>query len=67
MSFVVIASDGIWEMLSNEQVMNQMSPYVQLEKLAVGVEKLIERSTDLWLSEEGSVDDISVILISFVK
>ena len=62
-----MASDGIWEMLSNEQVMNQVSPYVQLEKLAAGVEKLIERSTDLWLSEEGSVDDISVILISFVK
>jgi hypothetical protein len=52
-------------MLTNEQVFNQINPFVQMGKLQPGVDKLIDKAHELWVTEEGSVDDISVIIISF--
>ncbi len=36
-------------MLSNQQVLNLLQPYVHADRLQIGNEKLIERAADLWL------------------
>eukprot|EP00742_Colponemidia_sp_Colp-10_P002637 GILJ01002817.1.p1 GENE.GILJ01002817.1~~GILJ01002817.1.p1 ORF type:complete len:441 (+),score=54.61 GILJ01002817.1:101-1423(+) len=64
--FIILASDGIWEFLSNEQVIAMAAPYLTSGDVAGAqhaVERLWSESKDLWLDEEGVVDDITCLLI----
>ena len=46
--FIVIASDGVWEFLSNEQVMNYVIPYYERNQPEKACEKLVRESVRLW-------------------
>lgn len=46
--FIVIASDGVWEYLSNEDVMNIVLPYTERDNVEMAAEKLINESTNAW-------------------
>lgn len=46
--FIVIASDGVWEYLSNEDVMNIVLPYTERDNVEMAAEKLITESTNAW-------------------
>lgn len=48
--FIVIASDGIWEFLSNEQVVNMVAPYYVKNQLEAACERLVKEATLKWKS-----------------
>lgn len=61
--FVVLATDGIWGQMSNEQVVEFVAAHRHLpcQKIA---EALVKHATMLWCEMGGeSIDDISVILL----
>ena len=46
--YIVIASDGVWEFLSNKRVMEIVSPFYKINDPASAAEKLVEESTKCW-------------------
>ena len=65
--FVVLASDGIWEFLSNEQVMNMIIPFYLKNDSEGACERLVKESVACWKREDDVVDDITIIIIFFSK
>lgn len=60
-AFMVIATDGVWEFLSSQTVIDIVEKYEPQEAcLALAVE-----SYKAWLSTESRTDDISVIVVHF--
>lgn len=61
---LVIASDGLWEFVSNKEVLDTILPFYKKDKTKPGkaIEKLIQKSTNKWVKEEGVVDDTTVIV-----
>lgn len=57
--FLVIASDGIFEFLTNQEVMNICSASMDPIQAC---EKLTKASYDQWLTHENRTDDITVIV-----
>ena len=63
--YIVICSDGVWEFLSNEDVMNVGKKYY-LEGNPKGFcKKLVENSIKFWEKEDIVIDDITVVTIFF--
>jgi len=62
---MVIASDGLWEFMDNEEVLKTILPFYKKDRKKPGkaIEKLIQKSTSRWNKEEGVVDDTTVILL----
>lgn len=61
-SFIVMGSDGVWEWLSNNQVIEIVRE--NLDNIDIASENIIKTSVQNWLNEgEGEVDDITVIVI----
>lgn len=58
----VIASDGIWEFITNQQVVdicvNEPDPYVACHKI-------VAKSYKEWYDHEERIDDISIIILYF--
>ena len=46
--YIVIASDGVWEFLSNKRVMEIVHPFFKINDPAAAGEKLIEESVKCW-------------------
>ena len=63
--FIVLASDGIWEFLSNENVKDIVMPFYQNNDPNGACQSLIKESTKLWESEDIVVDDITIIVLFF--
>lgn len=77
---IVLASDGVWEFLSNEAVMNLILPHYHKNQPEAACEKVIKESVNWWkkvyflyyfdisiiLKEDEVIDDITIILI-FLK
>ena len=63
--YMLICSDGIWEFMSNEEVMKIANKYY-LRNDAKGIcQDLTNISTSLWLKEDIVVDDITVVVVFF--
>lgn len=62
---LVIASDGLWEFMSNKQVLDVILPFYRDDRNRPGkaIEKLVQVSTNKWSKEEGVVDDITIIVV----
>lgn len=63
--FVVVATDGIWGQMSNDDVVRfvHAMSHEPCQRIA---EALVKRAAALWFDSGGeSIDDISVILVSF--
>jgi len=63
--FAVWASDGVWEFLSNEQVINIV--WEHKSNLKVAANKLVEASTNEWRRHEEVIDDITCVIVQFNK
>ena len=63
--FVVICSDGVWEFLNNEDVMNLGKKYYLKNNPRGFCKKLIEKSVKFWKKEDIVIDDITVVIIFF--
>ena len=63
--YMIICSDGIWEYLSNEEVM-EFAKNFYIKKDALGLCKgLTKKSTELWLKDDVVVDDITCVAVFF--
>ncbi|KAI8469911.1 MAG: phosphatase 2C-like domain-containing protein [Monoraphidium minutum] len=62
-AFVVIASDGVFEFLSSQSVVDMVSKFDDLHDAALSV---VAESYRLWLQYETRTDDITMIILQFV-
>ena len=63
--YVIVCSDGIWEFISNEEVMRIANNYYIKNDPAGLCHELTNKSTALWLKEDVCVDDITVVAAFF--
>mmetsp|Transcript_14948 Transcript_14948/g.10849 ORF Transcript_14948/g.10849 Transcript_14948/m.10849 type:complete len:108 (+) Transcript_14948:538-861(+) len=61
--FVVIASDGIWEFLSNEDVAGIVWPFYEQNAPEAAANSLVKAAFKKWKQEEEVIDDITVVII----
>ena len=63
---IVLATNGIWQFLSNEKVKNIILPYYEEGNISGGIEKLVNIAVKMWETKNPKfIDDISVILLFF--
>lgn len=61
---IVLASDGIWEYLSNEEVASIVYPFMINNNCQGASEQLILRASERWNSQQSSIiDDITCIVV----
>ena len=63
--YIIACSDGIWEFISNEEVMRIANNYYLKNDPAGLCHELTNKSTSLWLKEDVCVDDITVVAAFF--
>ncbi|CAD8104164.1 unnamed protein product [Paramecium sonneborni] len=64
--FLVVASDGVWEFLTNEEIQQIVckywSPQMNAKKIDEMVDNIVKESTKRWQEEDEVIDDISIII-----
>ena len=63
--YMIICSDGVWEFLSNENVMNIANKYYIKNNIKELVHTLIKESQLWWDKEDVIRDDITVVVVFF--
>lgn len=63
--FILIASDGLWEYLSNQDCVDIVKQFYKNYDVKGCAESLYRNSKKKWLEEEGVIDDITVIVVFF--
>lgn len=62
--FIVLASDGVWEFLSNEEIAKIVMPYFECKNAEKAAEAVVRESYLKWKQEEDDiVDDITCVII----
>ncbi len=62
--FIVLASDGVWEFLSNEDVAKIVHPFFDKRNAEGAAEALVRESYLKWKTEEDDIiDDITCVII----
>lgn len=61
--FILIASDGVWEFMSNVDVARLVYPYVEKNAPEAAANALVKEATKRWKKEEEVIDDITCIII----
>ena len=62
--FIVLASDGVWEFLSNEQIAAIVKPFFEAKNAEKAAEAVVRESYLCWKrEEEGIVDDITCVIV----
>ena len=63
--YMIVASDGIWEFISNEQAMKFCNKFY-LRNDPVGLcQELSQKSISLWEKNDCAIDDITVVVVFF--
>lgn len=65
-AFVVVASDGVWEFMSNEEVVGIVAASLAVGEKERCCERLIAEASTRWDREEGGKDDITA-LVAFLE
>ena len=63
--YMVICSDGVWEFLSNNDVMNIGNEYYIKNDAQGFIKYLINKSENLWEKQDVIVDDITAVVVFF--
>ena len=63
--FLVLASDGVWEFLDSNKVMNMVLPYYEKNDPDNACKLLIKESTTWWENEDVVIDDITSIVVFY--
>ena len=63
--YMVICSDGVWEFLSNEEVMEIGNKYYIHNNMNDFCNELLKKSTEMWQNEENYMDDITIVTVFF--
>ena len=62
--FIVLASDGIWDFLSNDEVAKIIAPFFEIKNAEKAAEALVREGYLRWKrEEEGIVDDITCVIV----
>lgn len=61
--FILVASDGVWEFMSNVDVARLVYPYVEKNAPEAAANALVKEATKRWKKEEEVIDDITCIII----
>ena len=61
--FIVIASDGVWEFLKNEEVADIVLPFFEKKNAEGAAEALVREAYRRWKSEEDVIDDITCVIL----
>lgn len=62
---VIIASDGIWEYISNEAARELVMPYYDICNTTGAANHLLDYATQQWINNNNSIDDITIIVLFF--
>ena len=63
---IVLATDGIWQFLSNEKVKDILLPYYEEDNIRGATEKLVRAALTMWeMKNPNFIDDITVIILFF--
>ncbi|CAK56176.1 unnamed protein product (macronuclear) [Paramecium tetraurelia] len=65
--FMVLASDGVWEFLSNEQVIDMIYPYYVQDEGNAACVRIVKESIKLWKLNDTVIDDITIVIVFFNK
>lgn len=61
---MVLASDGVWEFVKNEEVLEIMSRYRAEEDLEGACDYIMQLSLERWRKEEAEcIDDITFVVV----
>lgn len=64
--FVILASDGLWEYISNEDCIKIVSHYYKNSKDSENaIKELYKRAFKKWIENDTTIDDITIVLIFF--
>ena len=61
--FAVVASDGLWEFMSNELVCEIVAPFYDQNQPEAAANVLVKEAHARWKQEEDVVDDITIVVI----
>ena len=64
--FIILASDGIWEFISNEEIVNIVKNFYLENDILGAITFLYNEASRRWIMEEEVIDDITIIII-FLK
>jgi len=65
--FLILASDGVWEFLSSEEVIDLIVPFWHRNDLKGACSTVVKESVAAWEREEDSIDDITCIIVFFKR
>ena len=60
---IIVASDGVWEYLQNDDVMKMVTPYFAKDDLNGAADCLLRKSVETWSKMNWARDDITFILV----
>lgn len=63
--FLVIASDGIWEFINNQNCVKIVSEFYDAGDINKACDSLLKEAIYMWNSEDNVVDDITLIIVFF--
>ena len=63
--YMIIASDGIWQFMSNEKVMSIGNQFYPIRDPIDLCNELVEEASNLWDNEGIPTDDITVLVVYF--
>ena len=61
--FIILASDGIWEFISNEEVVDIVKDFYLNNDIKGALNFLYKEASKRWIMEEEIIDDITIILV----
>lgn len=64
---IVVASDGVWEFMSNEQVKNILMKYKNNKDGNKCSKEIVEKARQIWAGTSFAIDDITCVTVFFDK
>ena len=61
--FIILASDGIWEFISSEEVVNIVKDFYKENDIEGALTYLYKEASKRWIMEEEVIDDITIIIV----
>jgi serine/threonine protein phosphatase PrpC len=65
--FLILASDGVWEFMSNDEVIDIVVPFWHRNDLKGACNQVVKEAVIAWEREEESIDDITCIIVFFKR
>ena len=64
---IVVASDGVWEFMNNEQVKNIVIKYMNSQDCFACSKEIVDKARQIWKGTTYAIDDITCVVSFFNK